>query len=128
MAAPGRPTRILVADDDALIRAVLRMALRGPDCVVDEAGDAAQVESALTAAPVDLVILDISMPGGSVEETIASIHRRAPNARILVLSGDLEAPESVRSKINDFARKPIELDDLRERVDRLLRNPEPSAP
>ena len=127
MAAPGRPPRILVADDDVLIRAVLWMALSGPDCMVDEAGDAAQVAAALTSAPADLVILDISMPGGGVEETIACIHHRAPDARILVLSGDLEAPASVRSIIDDFARKPIELDDLRERVDRLLPSPQPST-
>lgn len=128
MAAPGRPTRILVADDDVLIRAVLRMALSGPDCVVDEAADAAQIAAALTASPADLIILDVSMPGGGIEETLACIHHRAPDARILVLSGDLEAPASVRSTIDDFARKPIELDDLRDRVARLLPAREPSAP
>ncbi len=127
MAAPGRPTRILVADDDVLIRAVLRMALSGPDFVVDEAADSNQVVASLIDAPADLVILDISMPGDGVEETIACIQQRAPEARILVLSGDLEAPDSVRSLIDDFARKPIELDDLRSRVSTLLSTNEPST-
>ena len=57
-------TRILLADDHALVRRGLRLILDGePDLrVVAEAGDGAEAVEKVAAGGVDLAILDIAMP------------------------------------------------------------------
>lgn len=120
MAAPDRPATIVVADDDDLVRAVLRMALSRPDTIVREAADSRGLVQALSDGAVDLVVLDISIPGQGLAANLAAVHELQPDSRVLILSGDSELPESESALVDDFARKPIELDDLRERVARLL--------
>jgi DNA-binding NarL/FixJ family response regulator len=58
------PVRVLIVDDDALVRAGLSMILGGvPDVtVVGEAADGAEVESAVRALRPDVVLMDIRMP------------------------------------------------------------------
>ncbi|MFI7612097.1 response regulator transcription factor [Nonomuraea terrae] len=83
-------TRILLADDHALVRHGLRMILDAePDLtVVAEAGDGAEaIELATHAgADVDLAILDIAMPRLTGIQAAREISRRAPGIRLLMLS------------------------------------------
>jgi len=114
------PTTILVADDDALVRHVLRMALmRGGFTVVEARNSAEAIATAASTHPA-LVILDVNMPGGSVDETLASLREQSPHLPVLILSGESEAPAQFTDSHGEFARKPIELDELLSRVHRLL--------
>lgn len=79
---------VLVADDHAVLRSGLRLLIDGqPDMTV--AGEASSGEEAyqrtLELRP-DIVLLDLSMPGGSGFETIRLIKRDVPSATILVLT------------------------------------------
>jgi DNA-binding NarL/FixJ family response regulator len=81
-------TRILLADDHALVRRGLRLVLEAePDMeVVGEAGDgAAAIELALQV-PADLAILDISMPRMTGLQAVAELRLRQPELRCLMLS------------------------------------------
>lgn len=90
-------TRILIADDHAIVRDGVRalLALADDMQVVGEAPDGYQaIELAISLEP-DLILMDIAMPGlGGLEATI-EIRKRVPAAKIIVLSqyGD---PEYVR--------------------------------
>ncbi|MFN3708115.1 response regulator [Microcella sp.] len=124
MAEPDRPPRVVVvADDDDLVRAVLRMALESPQLIVRDAADTESLDEALRQGDADLVVLDISIPGPGLAHNIGLIRTASPAPRILILSGDAAVPQAQSGLIDDFARKPIELDDLRERVARLLNDP-----
>ena len=81
-------TRILLADDHALVRSGLRMILDAePDLhVVAEADNGYEAIDAVTSTPVDLAILDIAMPRMTGIQAAREISRRAPEVRILVLS------------------------------------------
>lgn len=81
-------TRILLADDHALVRRGLRLILDAePDLrVVAEAADGAEAVSAATPGEVDLVILDIAMPRMTGLQAAREITRRAPDIRVLILS------------------------------------------
>jgi DNA-binding response OmpR family regulator len=115
----GSIVSVLVADDDRLVRRVLRMALESQGFRVEEAADASATVKA--AAPgIDLVVLDINMPGGTVIDTVSALRRQQPQLPILVLSGEHTAPDNLPAELTDFAHKPIELDDLVSRVRRLL--------
>jgi DNA-binding NarL/FixJ family response regulator len=84
----GTPTRILLADDHALVRRGLRMILDAePDLtVVAEASDGTEAVAAATAGGVDLAILDIAMPQMTGIQAARQISRNAPDVRILILS------------------------------------------
>jgi DNA-binding NarL/FixJ family response regulator len=81
-------TRILLADDHALVRRGLRLVLEAePDMeVVAEAGDGAEAIRRALDAPADLAILDISMPRMTGLQAATEIRRRAPRLRVLMLS------------------------------------------
>ncbi|AXB42926.1 response regulator [Amycolatopsis albispora] len=81
-------TRILLADDHALVRRGLRLILDAePDLtVVAEAADGAEAIDAAVAGEIDLAILDIAMPRLTGIQAAREISRRAPEIRILMLS------------------------------------------
>jgi DNA-binding NarL/FixJ family response regulator len=81
-------TRILLADDHALVRRGLRLMLDAePDLeVVAEAGDGAEAIRLALKDEVDLAIIDISMPRMTGLQAIAELTRRRPRLRTLILS------------------------------------------
>ena len=82
------PTRILLADDHALVRRVLRLILDAePDLsVVAEAADGAEAVQAARSGEVDLAILDIAMPRMTGIQAAREISQRSQSIRILMLS------------------------------------------
>lgn len=86
-ATPAR-TRVLLADDHAILRSGLRLLIGAQDDmeVVGEAGDVEEaVRLARSLAP-DVVTLDLSMPGGSGLAAIERLLAAAPAARVVVLT------------------------------------------
>lgn len=121
MTAPdGSVATVLIADDDTLVRTVLRLALTRAGYRIIEAADAASTLAAAGEHSPHLVVLDINMPGGTVHETLGSLRERCPTLPVLVLSGESHPPADLATENSDFARKPIELDDLLTRIHRLL--------
>lgn len=113
-------TTVLVADDDALVRGVLRMALARLGHEVREAVDATETVAIARESLPRLVILDINMPGGSVHSTLDALREIDPSVTVLVLSGEPQPPAGVVGPLCAFARKPIELDELASHVGHLL--------
>jgi DNA-binding NarL/FixJ family response regulator len=81
-------TRILLADDHAVVRRGLRLVLDGePDLeVLAEAGDGAEALRRALVTDIDLAILDISMPRMTGLQAARALHRRRAGLRILMLS------------------------------------------
>ena len=81
-------TRILLADDHAMVRRGLRMVLDAePDLeVVAEASDGAEALETVLAGDVDLAILDVTMPRLTGIQAAGELHRRKPEVRTLILS------------------------------------------
>jgi len=91
-ASPGTMIRILIADDHAVVRAGIRQFIAGHDdlSVVGEAATGAEVLEYIRKEEVDVVVLDISMPGRSGVDTLRSLKRVRPNLPVLILSGFAE--------------------------------------
>jgi DNA-binding NarL/FixJ family response regulator len=81
-------TRILLADDHAVVRHGLRMVLEAqPDLeVVAEAGDGAETVRRGLEDDVDLAVIDIAMPRMTGLHAARELHQRRPQLRILMLS------------------------------------------
>jgi DNA-binding NarL/FixJ family response regulator len=81
-------TRILLADDHAVVRKGLRLVLDAePDLeVVAEVGDGAEAVKRGLEDDVDLAVIDITMPRMTGLQAARELHRRRPALRILMLS------------------------------------------
>jgi DNA-binding NarL/FixJ family response regulator len=81
-------TRILLADDHAMVRRGLRLVLEAEAdlAVVAEAGDGVEAVAAALRDDVDLAVLDVSMPRMTGLQAAAELSRRRPGIRMLMLS------------------------------------------
>ncbi|HWM08581.1 MAG TPA: response regulator transcription factor [Solirubrobacteraceae bacterium] len=88
MAAVDGVIRVLIVDDDALVRAGLSMMLAGTDDirVVAEAADGAEVASAVDAYRPDLVLMDIRMPGVDGLAATERLRAREGAPQVIVLT------------------------------------------
>jgi DNA-binding NarL/FixJ family response regulator len=92
-------TRVLLADDHALVRDGLRHILKGTSGfeVVGEASDSASTIALIRASAADVLVLDLSMPGRNGVELIKQIKEEKPALRILVLTMHAEQQYAVRA-------------------------------
>jgi DNA-binding NarL/FixJ family response regulator len=83
-----RVTRVLIADDHAMVRRGLRLILDAePDLtVVAEAGDGAEVLSLISENALDLAVLDVAMPRMTGLQAAAELSRRRPELKLLMVS------------------------------------------
>jgi two-component system chemotaxis response regulator CheY len=100
---------ILVVDDDALMRAFLRDALRGLPAQVREARDGEEALAAAAAEPPRVVLLDLMMPRRSGLEVLGALRRLHPGTRVLVVSSldaELLVQQALSLGAHAFLRKP----------------------
>ncbi|MFZ2648697.1 MAG: response regulator, partial [Burkholderiaceae bacterium] len=106
----GRPT-ILVVDDDADARLVMRAALRKAGFEVSLAEGGVDALQQFRAAPCDLVMLDVDMPDLSGHEVCALLRAEAgPLLPIIMVTGmdDVESVETAYLHgATDFIAKPV---------------------
>jgi DNA-binding NarL/FixJ family response regulator len=88
VAGVSDPIRVLIVDDDALVRAALVMMLAGADDVhvVGEAADGAEVGGAVDALAPDVVLMDIRMPKVDGLAATEELRRRADPPQVIVLT------------------------------------------
>ncbi|MFE6711623.1 response regulator [Streptomyces sp. NPDC057695] len=84
----GQPIRVVIADDEPLIRAGIRMILTSdPEIqVVAEAANGREAVEATRAHAADVVLLDIQMPVLDGLSALPELRRAAPTARVIVLT------------------------------------------
>jgi DNA-binding NarL/FixJ family response regulator len=82
------PVRLLIADDDPVMRMLLGAIARGDPVLelVAEAGDADEAIAMAVEHRPDVVLLDIEMPGGGGLRAARVIRAALPDARVLALS------------------------------------------
>ena len=85
--ASGGARRVLVIDDDALVRSTIRRLLERAGFTVFEARHGADGLSLIADQPVDLVITDILMPVKEGIETILELRQNYPTLPIVATSG-----------------------------------------
>lgn len=83
----GRPTRILIIDDETQVREMLVSVLSDAGYIVLEAADGKEGMKVYAESPTDLVITDLVMPGKDGIETVMEMRAHFPNARIIAISG-----------------------------------------
>jgi CheY-like chemotaxis protein len=110
--------RILIIDDEAELRLILREALEYIGYEVVEAGNGDEGLQHYRAAPPDLIITDMVMPGKGGLETIDELRRADPHVKIIAISGGnrighLDALDIAKQLGAQWVfRKPFQLPDM----------------
>lgn len=118
---------VLVIDDEKQVRDSLRDILEFIDLDVLTASNGDEGIHCFKSAPneIKLVLLDVSMPGLSSEETFKVLRSLSPKLPILITSGVTQAdlPPQFRTDPHcEFLQKPFTLDKIIERVEFHLKN------
>ncbi|MCD4737804.1 MAG: response regulator transcription factor, partial [Anaerolineae bacterium] len=118
-------TRVLLADDHALVRAGISNALRelpGLE-IVAQVGDGLALCAALEVEEPELLIVDVRMPEFRPLSTLRQIHERYPQMRILVISAyddDVYVQGLLGAGVDGYHLKDQPLSDLKLAVQRVL--------
>lgn len=94
------PMKILVVDDHVLIREALRGVLREleSDATIGEAADSHQALQHLAEHPdIDLILLDLYLPGGSGFDLLTDLRQRLPAISVVVLSASSDRADITRA-------------------------------
>lgn len=91
--------RLFIADDHPIVRAGLAsiVAEEGDIAVVGEAGTGDELMSGIRTLPVDVVLVDVSMPGPGVIPLLEQLRREHPSVGVLVLSVHPEEQYATRA-------------------------------
>ena len=116
------PVRILLADDHPLVRTGVRRILEAqPGLTV--AGEVSTGDAALDflrADPVDVLVLDLTMPGTGGDRVLAELRRIRPEVPVVMVSGYEEPALRDGLRPDAFVHKPFVLEELVEALRRVM--------
>lgn len=116
------PEKILIVDDDPDLRSELRDFLDGYQVV--EASNGQEALKILDKAnDIDLVIMDVNMPGPSGTEVLMEIRKTDPDLGIIILTGHSTkdvAIEALKGRADDYVEKPLDIPKIKEVIEKVL--------
>ncbi len=122
---------ILIVDDDALMRRSLAATLEQAGFHTRAAANAEELLKLTTAEPVDLVLLDIGLPGMDGMEALRSLRRAAPRLPVIFVTArrrELDEIVGLELGADDYITKPFDMDVLLAHVRAVLRRATAAAP
>lgn len=123
IAPPNSRGRVLIADDDRAAREGIQAMLRKLGYACESAANADQALEVLRAAPAEVLLSDINMPGNVNLELVEAASRLVPGLPIILLTGrpTVEtAARSVRLPVSAYLTKPPDMAELARELDRAI--------
>ncbi|MDX1532148.1 MAG: response regulator [Rhodothermales bacterium] len=114
-----RPARILVVDDEPMVRSVTAKLLRLRGHAVEEASGGEEALDKVSQHPFEMVITDLGMPGMSGRELAYKLRQHHPHLPILLLTGHTDA-EDRTEHVDAVVKKPFQIDRLEALIQRVL--------
>lgn len=102
--------RVLVVDDEQIVRDLLLVTLASADYEVESAPDGARAIQMLRAAPFDLLITDVRMPGTDGLAVVREARRQSNSMSIVIITGassEAIAIEAINLGVNGYLTKPF---------------------
>lgn len=111
--------KVLIVDDEERFRLNLRKLLTAEGLMADVAASGEEALAWLEKNPVDVVLLDVRMPGMSGVEALAEIKKRQPEVEVLILTGHAcvdSAVEIMRLGGADYLLKPCPIEEILDKI------------
>ncbi len=122
--------RILLAEDDELMRVTVQDHLRDQGWLVDEAVDGRGALTLMKQQSYEVVVSDIRMPGLDGTQLLQLVKGQSPNTDVIMMTAYGSADDAVqclKKGAADYILKPFDLDDLTIRIKRLVEMQEVKA-
>jgi two-component system KDP operon response regulator KdpE len=113
------PGRILIVDDENSVRRALKTSLQSLGFSTSEASRGEEALTLIHAAPFDVVLLDINMPGMDGLETCRHLRRLLPRIAILMLTvrdSQEDKVQALEAGADDYVTKPFQMRELTARI------------
>ena len=113
---PAPKRRILVIEDEAAVRSILQryISLSGYDAILTESAEEAM--KLLQTTTPNLILLDISLPGGDGLVTLRQLHEKHETIPVIMLASSPDIPKAhaaLNYGAGDFIAKPVDLSTLK---------------
>ena len=121
----SQETHVLVVDDEPAIRRFLRTSLKAQGYHVLEAQDGQEALNTIGQTVVDVVVLDLGLPGLDGFEVIEKLRKSGSSVPIVVLSSRTDEAGKVRALdmgADDYVTKPFGMDELLARIRTAVRH------
>jgi two-component system, OmpR family, response regulator CpxR len=108
-------TRVLLVDDEELFTELLAQRLEARNVTVNTASNGDDALAFLDGHEVDVVILDVTMPGKSGIETLREMKSMRPLTEVIMLTADTTAKTAIdgmKLGAYDYLMKPTDLEEL----------------
>ncbi|SMF21648.1 two-component system, OmpR family, phosphate regulon response regulator OmpR [Xaviernesmea oryzae] len=131
MTFPANAANILVVDDDPRIRQMLTRYFEGEGYAVSTACGGEEMRSQLKQKKIDIILLDLSLPGGQDGVDLARELRTQSDIPIMMLTGRddvLDRIIGIEIGADDYIAKPFHLREVHARLKSILRRRQPVAP
>jgi len=108
-------TKILVVDDEEVVRLSYLRTLSGQHCNVDVVADGEDALQKMSLQPFDVVLLDLRMPGMDGMTVLKTIKQKWPESEVIIITG-YPAVESAKAAVTlgayGYLAKPVGPDDV----------------
>ena len=123
--------RLLLVDDEEHFRHTISKRMKKRGLAPREAGSGEECLSILEKTPMDIVVLDVKMPGMNGIEVLRQINKKFPKTEVILLTGHSttqDGVDGIKTGAFDYLSKPIELEHLvgkiRQAFEKILRKEE----
>ena len=122
---PNTYTSLLIVDDEKKIRDSLCLILEHSEHRVFTAATASEALALLSSQPIQLMLLDLNMPGLSGHSILHFIAQNKLTTQVIIVSGRAEFAEAKRTLcfdfVHDFIKKPYDVEELLNAINRCKR-------
>ena len=116
--------QILVVDDDPSVREMLARVLESDGHLARSAANENEARMIVAGAPIDLVLLDLGLPGKDGWETFGSLRRQNPRLAVIIITARTnQRANAVAAGADALFEKPLDFGDLLQMVRKLLSEP-----
>jgi two-component system phosphate regulon response regulator OmpR len=126
----SNPAHILVVDDDPRIRQMLIRYFEDEGYLVSAAGDGTEMRGQLRQKEIDIILLDLSLPGGQDGLDLAREVRSQSDVPIMMLTGRDDVVDriiGIEIGADDYIAKPFHLREVHARLKSILRRRQPGV-
>ena len=129
-AAPARPLRVLLAEDEPQVRDIEAEYLRGDGHFVETAADGREALERFAQWGYDVVVVDRAMPEMNGDQLTAAIKQKSPQTPVIMITGFADMPVEGADTAHQpdvILRKPIAQMTLRQAIARVMAPAPPTA-